>query len=286
MIINNDDSEKLNYDNPDDPIFRKYCVLSSYPGYAAPSHWHDDIELIVVLSGNMQYNINGEIITLYEGEGLFVNSRQMHFGFSSAKEECIFLCVLLHPLLLCTTASYERDFVLPVLNHGDLPFIHFYREISWHQEILKKIQWICDIKKESAAPLKIQTAFLSIWVLLYEHMPPIVKTNTHAAGDLTLVKNMMGFIQQNYQKKISLSDIAASGLIGQSKCCKLFSKYLSQTPGLYLTRYRLNKSILLLKNTEKTITEIAIECGFGSSSYYAETFRKWIGETPTTYRKK
>ena len=96
---------------------------------------------------------------------------------------------------------------------------------------------------------------------------------------------MTGFIQQNYASRISLSDIAAAGSVGISKCCKLFSRYFSQSPNLYLNQYRLNKSTLLLRETDMTITDIALSSGFGSASYYAEAFRKWAGMSPGEFRK-
>lgn len=58
---------------------------------------------------------------------------------------------------------------------------------------------------------------------------------------------MIEFIQQNYTVRITLADIAASGTVGQSKCCRLFAKYIGQIPKVYLTQYRLNKSTELLK---------------------------------------
>ena len=96
---------------------------------------------------------------------------------------------------------------------------------------------------------------------------------------------MTGFIQQNYASRISLKEIAAAGSVGISKCCKLFSRYFSQSPNLYLNQYHLNKSALLLRETDMTITEIALSTGFGSASYYAESFRKWAGMSPGEFRK-
>lgn len=90
MILKSDYSEMIHYDSPDYPIYTKYCVLSSYPNYAAPSHWHDDIEFIAIISGEMQYNVNGKIVTLHPGEGILVNSCQMHYGYSTTKKECHF----------------------------------------------------------------------------------------------------------------------------------------------------------------------------------------------------
>ena len=123
LELKDDRSEKVRYDYSDYPIYTQRALLSSYPNYAAPVHWHDDIELIAVLSGEMRYNVNGEIISIRENEGIIVNARQIHFGFSTERKDCDFICILLHPLMLCATPAYERDFVLPVLHNCNAAYI-------------------------------------------------------------------------------------------------------------------------------------------------------------------
>ncbi|MBF9690434.1 AraC family transcriptional regulator [Bifidobacterium dentium] len=283
LEMRDDRSEKVRYDYTDYPIYIRRALLSSYPGYAAPTHWHDDIEFIAVLSGEMQYNVNGEIVTLAENEGIFVNARQMHFGFSPGKKECDFICILIHPLILCATYAYERDFVLPVINNKDASYIKLNSDTPWHRTIFKNIRMMYSTRNEKSAVLKIQNLFLNTWIQLYENIPSESQHKNQNA-DLSILRNMIGFIQQNYTNKITLADIAASGAVGQSKCCKLFAKYIKQTPNIYLTRYRLDKSTVLLSNTDRTVTEIATAVGFNGSSYYAEAFRKWYGKSPTEYR--
>lgn len=284
LELKDDRSEKVRYNYIDYPIYIQRAFLSSYPGYAAPTHWHDDIEFIAVLSGEMQYNVNGEIITLKENDGIIINARQIHFGFSEQQKECDFICILLHPLMLCTTSAYERDFVLPVLHNRNAAFVKLNKEIIWQKEILEDIEHMYSVKDEKSAPLKVQTLFLNIWIRFYENITHEAQPEMQNAA-LSILKNMIGFIQQNYTVKISLADIAASGAVGQSKCCKLFAKYIGQTPNMYLTQYRLDKSTELLKNTDMTVTEIAHVVGFSGSSYYAEAFRKWSRKSPSEYRK-
>ena len=285
LELKDDRSEKVRYDYTDYPIYIRRALLSSYPNYAAPTHWHDDIELIAVLSGEMQYNVNGEIITMKENEGILVNARQIHFGFSAQKRECDFICILLHPLMLCATYAYERDFVLPVLHNRNAAYIKLDSGIPWQSTILQFIKMIYSIKYKETAALKIQALFLSIWIQLYENIPMGNQPKRQYA-DLSILKNMIGFIQQNYAVKITLADIAAAGAVGQSKCCKLFAKYIGQTPNTYLMQYRLDKSTTLLNSTDMTVTEIANAVGFNGSSYYAEAFRKWYGKSPSEYRIK
>lgn len=140
-----------------------------------------------------------------------------------------------------------------------------------------------DIK---TAPVDVLSAFSAIWSLLYENIPPNDTVISVQNNDLTIMKNMVGFIQKYYTRKICLSDIAASGAVGQSKCFKLFAKYFGQTPNVYLTQYRLDKSIELLCDTSMSITEIALSVGFNGASYYAETFRRWFGKSPTEFRNE
>ena len=150
------------------------------------------------------------------------------------------------------------------------------------------MEQIADIyihRKDKTAPLRILSSFSLIWALLLEHLPSASRSEDHSNTDLSSIRSMTGFIQQNYASRISLSDIAAAGSVGISKCCKLFSRYFSQSPNLYLNQYRLNKSTLLLRETDMTITQIAFSSGFGSASYYAEAFRKWAGMSPGEFRK-
>ena len=123
ITLNDDRSEKIRYNYPGYPVYMREALLSQYPEYRAPSHWHDDIEFICVLSGGMKYNINGEIVNLKKGEGIFVNSGQMHSGFSDNGQECGFLCLLFHPMLLCSVFPYENDFVTPLIQNSRMPYL-------------------------------------------------------------------------------------------------------------------------------------------------------------------
>ena len=284
LEMNDDRSEKVRYDYTDYPIYIRQGSLSAYPGYAAPAHWHDDIEFVAVLSGEMQYSVNGEIVTLTENEGIFVNARQMHFGFSAERKECDFICILLHPLMLCVSPAFERQFAMPVLENRDMPYIRLSADTPWQKELLNCLLGMYDAKDDVAAPLIISSLFLKIWSLIFKNSEILAPAKLQS-NDLTLLKNMISYIQKFYHQKITLGGIAAAGAVGQSKCCKLFDKYIGSTPNAYLIQYRLNQSVWYLENTDMTVTEIAHTVGFSSSSYYAETFRKWYGSSPSEYRK-
>lgn len=278
-----DCSEKVKYDYPDFPVYIRRAYLSAFPDYTADKHWHDDIELIYVISGVMKYNINGTIITLRENEGVFINSRQLHFGYSDTKTECDFICILFHPVLLCTSEMFETTFLKPVLK-SNLLYLHL-KDATWQRNILKSIYTMWENSRSYTSPLYSHGLIFLIWREITENTDsPLVKPNANA-GKTSVLKRMMTFIQVNHKDKITLEDIAASGSVSKRTCENMFLKYLNQTPIEYLCDYRLRKSTELLKTTDMTILDISMEVGFSCSSYFSESFRKNFGTTPTEYRK-
>ncbi len=284
MDIRADLFENIPYDFPDYYVFIRTGNLSYYPNYSALSHWHDAIELISVRSGQMDYSINGEIVPMHPGEGVFVNARQLHYGFSKDQQECVYSCVLLHPIHLCLNPQFEQAYVSPVTRNEAFPYQKLHAGIPWEKHILDLTDDLCLHPDQEAPQLKIQTVFCEIWLELFHHAPATKQPSYRQSHSLTCLKDMLYFIQNNYRKKISLQDIAEEGGVCKSKCCALFQQYLRQTPIGYLTCCRLQKSIELMSSTDLNITEIGFEVGFSGTSYFIETFHKYYGCSPLEYK--
>lgn len=279
-------AENVQYDFPDYFSYMRRGFLSQYPDYSAISHWHDDVEFIAVISGEMDYNINGEIVTLHQNEGIFVNSRQLHYGFSEQRNECDFICILLHPLLLCATPQIEQEYILPVSGNHAMPYRKLVSSVDWECRILDAVKKMYFESKNPAPQLLIQSLFYRIWLELYNHAPKTAMPASPQDGQLSAVRTMVGFVQTHYNDKIALDDIAAAGNVCKSKCCSLFRRYLNQTPVNFLISYRLKKSLELIANSDLNMTEIAYEVGFAGASYFSETFRRHYECTPSEYRSK
>lgn len=281
--IKEDYSERVKYDYPEYPIYIRRDFLSCFPNYSAESHWHEDIELIVALSGEMRYNVNGELITLNEGEGIIVNAKQLHYGFSERKKECDFICILFHPILMCLTKATNGDYARRILE-SQIPYFHLSPKVDWQNRVIEHIKDIWERKDETAVPLYAQGKLCLLWSELWSQTANM-KTDKKSDSKLTTLKNMIGFIHEHYKEKVTLGDIAKAGYVSKRSCGMIFLEYQNKTPIEFLTNYRLRKSIELMKNTELTILDIALSVGFSGASYYAETFRKSFGVSPAEYRK-
>ena len=76
MIRQRDDrSEIVNYDDPSFPSYSFEGHMDGSSPWIRKVHWHEDVEMMSVLTGKMAYNINGSIVEVSAGDTLIINSR-------------------------------------------------------------------------------------------------------------------------------------------------------------------------------------------------------------------
>lgn len=283
-----DSSETVAYNNPLFPVYAAYGFLSSYPDYSAISHWHRDLEFILVKKGAMTYNVNGELIELSKGTGIMVNSRQLHYGFSAEHKECEFICLILSPDLLQGNEWFFQTCIEPITESPACPYLPLDR-CGWKASVWDRLETL--YTSFHATPVKAVSCFEAMehfsFILkeLYENLDMEHPVQTPESSELTALRNMMTYIEEHYTERITLADIALSGACCKSRCSLLFKKYLQDTPITYTAKLRLKKSLAALLDSDQTITAIAYEYGFGGASYYCEIFKKYYGISPFAYKK-
>lgn len=287
-VFNPDFSETVAYNNPLFPVYVQYGILSSYPDYSAISHWHDDLEFILVKRGAMTYHVNGESIKLSKNNGILVNSRQLHYGFSGEHKECEFICILVSPKLLQGNEWFYHNFIGYITENPSYPYLYLDGS-SWKKSVLDRIDRLyrsySEHMKKPDVYFELLEEFLSIMKLLYVNLHKETSIPVKEASELASVRSMISYIEEHFSERLTLESIAASGTCCKSRCSMLFKKYLRDTPVTYMTKLRLGRSLAALLDTDKSITDIAFEYGFCGASYYCETFKKYYGMSPLGYRK-
>jgi AraC-like DNA-binding protein len=95
----------------------------------------------------------------------------------------------------------------------------------------------------------------------------------------------MAYLHEHYAEPIARQDIARHVGMDEDYLTACFRKELGVTPVVYLNRYRVSQARRLLTETDKSITEIALETGFSDSGYFSRVFRREVGKSPETYRR-
>ncbi len=98
------------------------------------------------------------------------------------------------------------------------------------------------------------------------------------------IQKALLFIHNNYSHQITLEEAANYVGVQSDHLSKQFKKALDQSFSNYLKHYRINRAILLMKNEKYSLTEIALNVGFDSSTYFSTSFKQILNMTPSAYR--
>lgn len=294
--IREDKSEFLQYDNPEFQVFfRKNYIPATFKLDEIFIHWHDEVEFLYVVEGSVGYRLNGSYVKMNAGEGIFVNSRQLHV-IASENVDCVLYCLIFHPMILSSSNCIAATYVNTIINNDSIPHMFLSEEIPWQKKILHSIKNIENYEKSSdfcdenyvepiGHELSTMKEIYDIWYTLYLNLGIEKSGKVSQNHDLYTVKQMIGFIQDNYKEKLVLDDICNIGSVGKTKCTALFDSYTNMTPMEYVKSYRIDKSTAMLTQTDMSVTEIAGEVGFMDGSYFTKAFRSYLGMTPLEYRK-
>lgn len=98
------------------------------------------------------------------------------------------------------------------------------------------------------------------------------------------INKALEFIRSHYHQDITLANIAAAVSISPGYLCRLFKEYRKQTVMECLEKYRVEKAVELLKNTDLSVKEVALRVGFKDPNYFSKVFRKVTNSSPTAVR--
>ena len=274
----------------DFPYIASCAELDKYIEPATPWHWHSTVELFYIERGTLEYTTPNGKWTFPAGSGGFVNSNVLHTSkVVPSGEETIQLLHLFAPEFLAgvPTSRIDAKYIRPLTSATGIEMITLSDDVPEQDALLQKMRMAFELDENAwGYEFTLRHQLTEIWLGLFELVRgDLVSTPRLGATDEKL-KAMLGFVHAHYQEPISVENIAESSHISKRVCFRLFKETLRTTPLEYLTTYRLRKACQKLASTNESITQIAYNCGLGSSSYFGKIFRERYGCTPAAYRRK
>jgi signal transduction histidine kinase/AraC-like DNA-binding protein/ABC-type sugar transport system substrate-binding protein/DNA-binding LytR/AlgR family response regulator len=118
------------------------------------------------------------------------------------------------------------------------------------------------------------------------HIDTVLARKRNLGSDAQrLVRQAMAYLHERYTQAVSRQDLARYLGMSGDYLTFCFRKEVGMTPIAYLNRYRINQAKVMLSESDKNITEIAMSVGFSDSSYFSRVFRRQVGVSPEAFRK-
>lgn len=262
--------------------FQLYKIDSNHPKYEMVMHWHNNIEIIKIVKGTLNLSLNNEKYIAQEGETYFVNSEVLH---GAIPNNCVYQCLVFNLEFLKNGNSTCDTFLEDLLSHHT----YVFEKLTHHTllPIIDKLFYSMDSTLEGYQFLTIGAinellAQIKINKLYDSKTLESVDKDAKNANKL---KKTLYFMRANFDKDLTIKDIAEVSGFSIKYFCLFFKKETGKTPFEYLNDYRIEKASTKLLTTDLEITQIAYSCGFNDLSYFIKTFKKIKNITPKNYRK-
>lgn len=258
--------------------------ICRYIGGNIPAHWHKEMEIFILLEGCVDIHIENQIFRLTAGEGCFINSEVLHSFYAGCTSECRFRSFVFGTEIVggMPGTVFDTEYVRPLIENG-VQFLRFQKASDQrYYEQFDKAFSAC-VTEKKGYEFEVRNALSDI--LLYIISKGVQKRNKISGIQKERLKAMLLWTEEHLSETITVPELAKAANICTRECQRIFAQYLHCSPTEYIMEQRIYKAAELLPDTELSITEIALCCGFSSPSYFSQRFRKCTGRTPKEYRR-
>lgn len=261
------------------------CIPQDF--LSVPLHWHLEMEVIYIKKGCGVVSIDLNPSPVREGDIIFVSPGQLH-GISqheSMRMEYENILFDLKMLMANSNDLCTTDFLAP-LQHSHVLAKNIYtpgdRKYEKIAGCLNQADEICKTFPP-AYQLAIKGCLFALFYELFSDQDATAVARK-ALPAVDKLKFTIKYVEQHYQERITIGQIAASCDYSQSH----FMKYFKNATGMsfieYLNDYRLSTAARLLRASDSTVLSVSEEVGFENLSYFNRSFKKKFGKTPSAFR--
>ena len=194
-------------------------------------HWHNELEIFVVTEGEAEFHLNEQIYHVRKHDVLFINSNSLHSATGINNLPFDFFAVVFHPFLLDSSSNddIQQKYLTPVYHKQILFQELLTSDTEWRNEVLHLLYEIKNLFEESSPgyELIIKAKLVTLWYVYLKHseQPASVESKVNDYRILR-IKTVLSYIQQHYQNKITLQDLAKITGLSEGQFCRFFNGWL------------------------------------------------------------
>lgn len=250
--------------------------------FNSESDWRYDncYKFIYSISGSMTYQTKRSDLSLIENQFVLFNPHDEHKQLTADKKKFL---IELEPTYLNRIAQS----LFPT--HHDIQFASYTQQ---YPQLVKWVQFVVEYIQLEDGPTDSEEIFLehSFTQLALMLVKSAVGTqtkdmniNTYKTIHPQLYKTIQA-MKENYQHSWTLNEMAEIAHLSKYQFAHFFKEVIGVSPYFWLQVYRIVRSQHMMKNTNNSILEIALHCGFSSISIYNQLFKRLYGVTPSSFR--
>ncbi len=256
------------------------------------AHWHTDIELLYVCSGSIGAGINSEYRILKTGDISICASNDIHYYDSEGMTSTVALIIFRPDILNAFRYWHSNLQPCSTFIERNLPASENINE-NFPDKIRPVINSIMNEmdQKNDLYPQFTNLRIFELFLMLFRNLPSYFTDSMKSPDefqtpfDIKPMQKALKYLEEYYTQDITLDQISCEVNLSRFYFSRLFRKTTGMNFNTYLNRIRADKAEELIRDTRKSILEIAYETGFVSIRTFNRSFKAIKGITPHSLRQ-
>lgn len=248
-------------------------------------NWHGETEILILLKGRIEMSCNSEVFTMEPLDAIII-SPQVGHATLALEEDTTALVIHVGKDFFQQFDSNFGMYQFVIRSDTRNRYNPFFTSLRHHAAMMMLLM----VNGESPANrIQLEQHYLAIASDVYSELDAVksIHVNTKPT-DLAVdtFDKMIAYIDEHYQQKIELEDIANIGGYNVNYTSQFFKRQLGVSFQEYVMRMRLREATVRLVNSTDGVAHIANTCGFPDIKAFNVAFKKHFHITPTEYRKQ
>ncbi len=274
--------------------FRISLFQFSSKHYTPISNWHERLEVAIPLDAPARMCMGEQNVELAPGDMLVVDNLKLHnlVDFPGFKTRLIAISFLPEFVYGAGSPSCDYAFLIPFYAKRE-GFPHVLRATDAlaapvHVALAELMRRYFHSKEVVYSQSGCKASFLEILHLLtrqFQAAEVLRSEYLQHRQQAERLARVFDYVRQNYAERITIAQATQLAHMSQAQFMKVFKKVSGMTFVAHVTRVRIMNALRMLRETDMTIAEIAVKCGFSDQSYFDRRFRQAFEKSPREWRR-
>lgn len=249
------------------------------------------MELNYIKSGNVFFKYEDQTISAKPGDIFLIQPNVLHAIMSDEHSSFFYDTIVFHQNML--VGSYDdrcyTDILLPIFSSRRRVLVPVSQEPPGYHELHDSVRTImqCAHKNLATSDLLLKSELLRLFYLLASTPGLCTEHTVSTESRMTeTLRPVLTYIQKHHSESVTIEQLAKIAHMSSSYFMSCFKQNFGLGAIEYLNQVRIRSACDLLRNTDRSISDIAFDTGFHNLSNFNRQFRTKVGCFPQTYRKE
>lgn len=252
--------------------------------YKLPHHYENTYQIVFLLAGKILYQVGEKEYQVSKGGMIVLNTLEEH-TLKVLEYPYERYVIQIRPDFFQHEVKYPEVIAVFIKRPADFSHLLTVTEPVWnylHDVIREMEKEYLNRKKywEMYVGADLQRMFITIFRECAD-----VLSMMKIGNGVTVAYNVMNYLNHHFAEDISVNSIAAALFLNRDYISHVFKDETGYSVMAYVISLRINRAKLLLAETDRSITDIAMECGYTDFTYFSKQFKKHTNMSPSKFRK-